>query len=293
LIYYLFGLISTVFFGISNSYWLKANKQISFPALVFFRGIIVCTLLGILWVVLNLTGFQNKSFLNENASINEFLITILLCIICSLGLISYLKSLNYSKVSISVPISSINIFGILTAVFVLKEPFKDVYYISFALGAVGVLLTQSFTFTKFEWNKGATYSLLAAFFWGTTYTLFKYASNWLGVIPLSFILESSVLFSSFIWLKLTDKNYLKSNLVYKFENIKHYFILAILLFGGSLFYNLSIQKTPVLIINLFGYCTIIVSIFSGIVLFKEKISSKQILGIAFLFAALMIVQIFN
>jgi len=197
---YLFGLISAFCFGISNVYWKTAGKSISFSSAVFFRGIIATSFFAATWFILANSNNNTTLTINAGATISQYLKTMLLCLVCSLGLVFYLLSLNYSPVSISVPLSSINIFSILTAVFILGETFKTIYFASFTLAFVGILLSQSFRIDNkgIQWNKGATFALLASLFWGTTYALFKFSASWLGAIPLAFILECCVTITALV-----------------------------------------------------------------------------------------------
>ena len=281
MISYLFGLLSAISFGISNTYWKKAAISVSFPGLVFFRGIIASFCFGCIWLIFSTTNNLPNSLINPNASINQYTLTILLCLVCSLGLVCYLKSLEYSQVSISVPLSSINIFGILTAVFVLHEKFLPIYYFSFSIGIMGVLLSQSYTISssKINWNRGGTYSILASLFWGSSYTLFKFSSNWVGAIPLAFILEFSVVITALIWIQISEKEFFKTKTILSPQNRTHYIILALFLLCGTLFFNLAVQKIPILIINIFGFFTLLVSISTGLLYYKEKLSLKQAIGI--------------
>lgn len=233
--------------------------------------------------------------INKKASSTQFALSLILSLICSFGLVFYLQSLKYSPVSISVPLSSINIFGILTAILVLKEQFQTVYYFSFGIGILGVLLTQSYNIwgEKFSWNIGGTYSILAACFWGFSYTLFKYSSQWIGAIPLAFLLESSVVATALIWVFLSEPDFFKNKLIYSRSNIKHYLILASFLLCGTVFFNLSVQKIPILVINVFGFFTLFVSILVGIIFHKEKLSINQFIGVCCLLFSILLVQIFG
>ena len=74
------------------------------------------------------------------------------------------------------------------------------------------------------------------------------------------------------------------------RNIKHYFILAALLVGGTLFFNLAIQQIPVLVINIFGNFTLVVSISAGIIFYKEKLTAKQAAGVILVVISIAIVQ---
>lgn len=289
---YLFGLISALCFGISNVYWKTADKSNSFSNIVFFRGIITTSCFAITWFILANSNNDTVLTINVGATMPQYLKTVLLCLVCSLGLVFYLLSLNYSPVSISVPLSSINIFSILTAVFILGETFKTIYFASFALAFVGILLSQSFKIDRkgIQWNKGATYALLASLVWGTTYALFKFSASWVGAIPLAFILECCVTLTAFIWMIFSKSLPLKKKEQLSAKNIKHYFILAALLFGGTLFFNLSIQQIPVLVINILGNFTLVVSISAGLFFYKEKLTVKQVAGICLVVISIAVVQ---
>ena len=289
---YIFGLISAFCFGISNAYWKTAVKSNNFSNIVFFRGIIASVCFALTWFILSNSNNNTTLTINTGATFLQYLKTVLLCLVCSLGLVFYLLSLNYSPVSISVPLSSINIFSILTAVFILGETFRAIYFLSFAVAFCGILLSQSFHFDKkgMQWNKGATYALLASLFWGTTYALFKYAALWLGAIPLAFILECCVTITALVWMLFSKSGSLKKNEQLSVINIKHYLILAVLLVGGTLFFNLAIQQIPVLVINILGNFTLVVSIGAGILFYKEKLSAKQIAGVSLIIISILIVQ---
>lgn len=289
---YIFGLISAFCFGISNAYWKTAVKSNNFSNIVFFRGIIASVCFALTWFILINSNNNTTLTINTGATFLQYLKTVLLCLVCSLGLVFYLLSLNYSPVSISVPLSSINIFSILTAVFILGETFRAIYFLSFAVAFCGILLSQSFHFDKkgMQWNKGATYALLASLFWGTTYALFKYAALWLGAIPLAFILECCVTITALVWMLFSKSGSLKKNEQLSVINIKHYLILAVLLVGGTLFFNLAIQQIPVLVINILGNFTLVVSIGAGILFYKEKLSAKQIAGVSLIIISILIVQ---
>ena len=289
---YLFGLISAFCFGISNVYWKTAVKSNSFSNIVFFRGIIATLCFAITWFILSNSNNNTSLTINAGATFLQYIKTVLLCLVCSLGLVFYLLSLNYSPVSISVPLSSINIFSILTAVLILGETFKGIYFLSFSVAFCGILLSQSFKFDKkgIQWNKGATFALLASLVWGTTYALFKFAASWLGAIPLAFILECCVTITALVWIRFSKSGSIKKNGQLSVKNIKHYFILAALLVGGTLFFNLAIQQIPVLVINIFGNFTLVVSISAGIIFYKEKLTAKQAAGVILVVISIAIVQ---
>jgi drug/metabolite transporter (DMT)-like permease len=289
----IFALLSAFSFGISNVWWNKAATNDDFSRIVFFRGVIAVLVFGIMWLVFHFSGSQSLLIKFEQASYTDYLKTIFLCFACSLGLVFFLTSLRYAPVSIIVPLSSVNIFNILTAVFILEEVFKPVYAFSFLLAGSGAWFIHVKNNTSAEkWNPGVVYALLAAFFWGVTYALFKYPARWLGAVPLAFILETCVMITALVWnLVVAEKQYR----FYAQKSLKpffHYGLLAILLVGGTLFFNLAIQLVDVLLLNITGNLSILTAVLLGPVLLKEKINTKQALGIVLIIVSLLLVQLF-
>ncbi len=287
---FLFGIISALSFGISNAYWKLASKQVDFPYLVIFRGILASLVFGLLWVLSKQLDFEHFGIINNEATYTDFLKAVILCFVCSLGLVFFLSSLKFQAVSITVPLTSVNIFHILTSVFIVGEHFHHLYYLSFSVALVGILLSQNFRFSLGNrWNKGATYAILATFFWGITYPLFKFVSPGIGAIPLSFILEAAVTVSAIIW-ALGKKERINIRQVLSFESLKHYVVLAGLLIGGTLFFNLAIQNLSVLTLNLLSNLQIVVAVLIGILVFKEKLNQRQFIGIALIFLSIFLTQ---
>ena len=60
--------------------------------------------------------------------------------------------------------------------------------------------------------------------------------------------------------------------------------------GGTLCFNLALQKMPVLLLNVLGNFTLAVSILVGLLFYKEKITLKQAVGISLIFISIILVQ---
>lgn len=288
----LFGIISALCFGVSNAYWKTASKKIDFPFLVIFRGVFASFVFGLLWFFFVQFDFDYFGTISTSGRGLDYIKTFLLCFVCSLGLIFFLSSLKFQPVSISVPLTSINIFNILTAVFIVGETFHSIYLLSFSIALIGILLSLNFKLeSNYHWNKGATYAMLASFFWGITYPLFKFVSPVVGAIPLSFILELCVTISAIIWAFIQNKNINLLNLLTK-QHSKHYIILAMLLIGGTLFFNLAIQNLSVLSLNILANLQLVVSLVIGILIYKEHLKHKQLIGIILIFISILLTQYF-
>ena len=288
-------MVSAFSFGISNVYWKTAQRTMGFAQLVFYRGLITTAAFGLTWLVLLQWDDLPASLIQPSAAGMDFLQTALLCFVCSLGLIFYLMSLRFTAVSIAVPLSSINIFSVLTAVVALGEVFKWVHLISLVLVVVGISLVQSFRFKRggVLWNRGATYAMAAAFFWGITYSLFRYPAAWIGAIPLSFVLELCVTCSAFVWMQFSVKDRQTASSGTERGVVRHFFILALLLLGGTLFYNLAVQRVPILVLNITGSFTVTVSVLCGALFYKERLKPDQVVGILLLISSLLVVQIWG
>lgn len=285
----IFGLISAFSFGISNAYWKIASKNVDYPFLIIFRGIFAIIFFVLLWITSN--DLNGSELINSKATISDYFFTTILCLICSLGLMFFLKSIRFQNISITVPFTSINIFNILTTVFIVGESFKTVYYFSFSFALLGILLLVNYKLGKINWNQGATYAILASFFWGITYPLFKFVSPIIGAIPLSLILEACVTLIAIIWVSLKQEIVFSKDLL-NYKNLKHYLILSILLVSGTFSFNLAIQKLSVLSLNLISNVQILISILMGVLFYKEKLSKKQILGIILILISISISQFF-
>ncbi len=292
MIYILFGIISALSFGVSNVYWKTAAKDVDYPYLVFFRGAIASLFFGVLWFFLVFSKTYIGGIINTSASTYDYLGTIALCLVCSLGLVFFLKSMKYAPVSITIALASVNVIvGILTTVFIVREQFNTIYFYSFSLAIIGILLSRNFNFRNFtlQWNKGATYSLLASFFWGITYPLFKFASPAVGALPLSFILEAAVTLIALIWITTSSNKVSISELLHT-RLLKHYGVLSLLLVGGTLFFNLAILQISVLNLDILSNFQIVVSIVLGIFIYREKLTKQQMVGIALILLSIGLSQ---
>ena len=231
------GVLSMLCYGISNVYWKFASNDEDYTYLVIFRGLLASLLLGIFSFLCNHYNLKYFTAIESTPSLVDYFLCICLCLICSLGLIFFLSSLRYQQLSVTIPLTAINIFNILTTVFVLHESGRKIYFVSFPLTVIGVLCIHIFRFNKTstKWNSGVIYALLASFFWGVTYPFFKYFSNKIGAIPLSFISETCVTFSACIWLFFSKPKLKPIKEIVVLKKLKHYFILTMLLLGGTVF----------------------------------------------------------
>lgn len=290
---FLFALLSALCFGISNAYWRFAEKEDDFSRIVFFRGLIIAPVFGLAWWLSSRYGYLPGLMSSTNPNLVHYLLSFLICLLCSFGLLFFLLSLRYNPVGLSTVLSSVNIFSVLTATLVIGETFHRGYLIGFTLAAAGILLCKAELRFEKGWNKGLMYSLAASFCWGAGYALFRYPANWLGALPLSFLLESTVTIVALCWNLFTASPQRRINSRPASSQYKHYFILALLLLGGTLCFNIAIRNTAVLTLNLTGNISFVTALLLGWYWHKEKIGGRQVAGILLILASLLVVQLIN
>jgi drug/metabolite transporter (DMT)-like permease len=208
-------------------------------------------------------------------------------VVSGFGLLFFVKSMQGGVVNLVAPLSSLNIFGLLTATFVLGEPWKKSYWLPIIIMTLGLVILFSAKATlklNSTQKKALSYGLLSALIWGFDYTLFKIPIKWMGVLPFSFLLELSItLFSYFLIIgyKINIRDYVSNA---KF--IKNTLILSICLLGGSMFIHLAYLRTAIAQINFFAQSQLIFTLIFGAFLYKEKMVFRQYLGIFLLLVAI-------
>ena len=220
------------------------------------------------------------------APIDTYIYAVLLCIFSGFGLYFFVKSIQTGRISIVVPLSSINIFSILTAVFILHETWKHQYFIQIILVIIGSLFiynSSSVNSKKKVQKNNILTSILSAFFWGISYALFKVVIQNIGVLPFAFILELTITCFSFciiiynqVFFEIVNNN-----------KIKHYIILSLLLFCGTFFINIGLLTVPIIEVNILSNITLLVSLLLGYFVYNEKLSLKDWIGVSFILLAII------
>lgn len=290
----LFVIASACFFGFSNAYWKRATAETPFILVIFLRGIITTTLFGATWIFATKNNFFSAYIVNpNNFTAQQLFYTFSICFFSGFGLLFFVRSLQYEKVSIVVPLSSINIFSILTATFILQEAWQPLYTISIGLTVIGVWLVfaNNQKTNSVRSFKSALYtSLLASFFWGISYALFKIPVRWVGALPFSFILELSI---TLFALLVAIANGTIKQIIKKFHlrAFRPYFILALLAGGGTFFINLALIDTPITVINILSNTSQLVALLLGYLLYQEKLVLKQWVGVVAILSAIFLISI--
>lgn len=274
-------------FGISNCLWVYPLKKLSYLQVIILRSFITSLLFGIL-LVLNLATEVDSHRIETHLSLTEIFKAIALSGFSYFGLFFYVKSLQEEKVSIAVPVSSISsFFGVLTAAVFLKEVLSFSFYVSALTLVVGVFLVDGKPLRSIRFTKGITYNLFAAFFWGVSFALFVFPVKAVGAVAFSLILELTVCVGSLILFRIDMLHW--SFPIYKIDN--SIFLLSILGFGGVVFYNLSLTYLPISTISLLSMLTPIVSLIAAAMLFRERLTQRQYIGIVMIFFGLVVLNL--
>lgn len=284
----IFVIISSLFFGFSNAYWKRSTSELPFFIIIFCRGLITSSIFGIFWLLdFNFEIFSPYVGPLHQFSLEQFFIAASMCLLSGFGLFFFVKSMQEGVVNLVAPLSSLNIFGLLTATFVLGEPWKKSFWLPIIIMTVGLVIlffakaTLKLNSTQ---KKALSYGLLSAIIWGFDYTLFKIPIKWMGVIPFSFLLEISItLFSYFliIWYRIKIRDY-----VLNAKFIKNTLVLSFCLLGGSMFIHLAYLSTTIAQINFFAQSQLIFTLIFGAFLYREKLVFRQYLGIFLLLVAI-------
>ena len=238
----IYVLIGALCFAISNAYWKKVTATIPYQIGMFYRGIFATIIFSILYF-----GFRQADFFKY-----WVVRDIVLSVFNIFGLVFFLQGIQKAPVSVVVPVSSLKVFTIITAVFIMGEVWYNNYLIAFILSTVGLFLLY---FKRAEvqqantFKKGILYGIASSFFWGSSFALYKFPIAWWGPLGFSLIIESvAMLFGLVLVIKDGLLNRLTTYL--KLIHIRAYLILGALLVIGGLAINMSYGYLPVVVINI-------------------------------------------
>ncbi len=283
---FLYILFSSAFYGFSNAYWKRAIQDAPFLQVIFVRGLYTTSFFGLCY----LADFQWSIFtpwlgIRPAYNLGQLAMSVGLCLFSFLGLYFFVRSLKSEAISLVAPLSSINIFGLLTAVLFLGESWGFSFSIATTCVVGGVFL-----FFQSDWHfssisaflKALGGSILASFFWGVSYALFKFPVAWLGVLPFSFLLELCVTLCVGVILIFQKQ---------KWQQIPQnpIRILALCIILGSVFLNIAYKTATITQIIFVSKSQLVLTLIFGQILYREKVRPLKLLGIALLLISIYIV----
>jgi drug/metabolite transporter (DMT)-like permease len=289
----IYVLIGALCFAISNAYWKKVTSTIPYQVGMFYRGIIATIIFSILYFGFRQADFFKYWVVRDIALDKEFVLSIALSVFNIFGLVFFLQGIQKAPVSVVVPVSSLKVFTIITAVFIMGEIWYNNYLIAFILSTLGLFLLY---FKRDEvqqtsaFKKGILYGIASSFFWGSSFALYKFPIAWWGPLGFSLIIESvAMLFGLVLVIKDGLLNQLSAYL--KFIHVRAYLILGALLVIGGLAINMSYGYLPVVVINILIIGSQIISVMIGYFIYKEHLSIQQWIGLALIITSFFVVAV--
>jgi drug/metabolite transporter (DMT)-like permease len=282
----LYIVLSSIFFGFSNAYWKKAIQNTPFLQVIFMRGLYTTSFFGLFYLLdLRWGIFEPWLGALPDFSVEQLGVSFGLCIFSAFGLFFFVRTLKTEAVSLVAPISSINVFGLLTAVLF----FGDSWGLKQTSAILCVLVGLFFIFrSQWQFAKMSSFwmalggSILASFFWGVSYSLFRFPIHWLGVLPFTFLLELSVTF--FVGVLLVSQKHSWQAIPQRPIQV-----LALCIILGSIFLHISYQSASVTQIIFIGKSQLVLTLFFGHLLYREKLTYLQIVGVGFLILSIYLV----
>ncbi len=282
----LYIVLSSVFFGFSNAYWKKAIQNTPFLQVIFMRGLYTTSFFGLCYLLdLRWGIFEPWLGALPDFSVEQLGLSFGLCVFSAFGLFFFVRTLKTEAVSLVAPISSINVFGLLTAVLF----FGDSWGMNQTTAIFCVLVGLLFIFRS-QWQfasissfwKALGGSILASFFWGVSYSLFRFPIHWLGVLPFTFLLEVSV--TLFVGVLLVSQKHSWQAIPQRPIQV-----LALCIILGSIFLHISYQSASVTQIIFIGKSQLVLTLFFSHLLYREKLTYLQIVGVGFLILSIYLV----
>lgn len=230
-----------------------------------------------------LFGVSVLIFSQFSSDVYGWLMAIVISAVSFWGLVCYNISIKYTEVSQSITVTTAScIFGVLTSILVYNEPLTWKLFVAIASIVLGLFLIEKKS-PILKWTKGTLFALLASFFWGTTFALFKIPIERIGSLNFSFSLEITVFCSSVLILLFSKQ---KINRKPSRKSLSTIIVLAVLGYFGVMCYNIAINLVPdVSVLAVMGSATPVVTIVLSHLFLKEKLTMLQYLGVVFILSA--------
>jgi drug/metabolite transporter (DMT)-like permease len=136
-----------------------------------------------------------------------------------------------------------------------------------------------------KWSKGTNYALIASFFWGTSFALFRIPIEKIGSVNFSFSLEFTVCIMAILIGFFTKE---KQNSKVSKQAVYTIIVLALLGYLGVVFYNKAITIIPVSTLSIMGTFTPVITIIISHIYLKEKFTKNQYIGISNIIGATLL-----
>ncbi len=265
----LFGLIAMVGSGLSGVLSREPVRRLGSDTTLFWRGVAMVALQ---------IPFLVAFFLRE-LPWQGIVWAVGVGVVGYLPIYFFFRAISNGRVGVISPISNSSaVITALLAVFVLGEPFGIFRVLGLLVAVSGiVLLSVDFRDWKnsslLRNDSGIPFAVAACFEWGIVLFLFRYPVILIGPIPTLFIVESMVLALSALRLQVKRESFtlprdLRSQ------------ILFIGIFGaiGGAAYNFGLMTSAIAVVAILNMTNPIISALYERIVFKERLSVRQYVG---------------
>lgn len=285
----LYALVPMICFGLSNAISKKPTEILGPNRFIIYRGIITTSITGLAALIF----FQQINF-----DLKYLLGGIFITLISYFGLYFFTKSLEIGKVGVVVPVASSRILvSALLGIVFLKDILSVLQIISILIIFSGVVVISiNFNDIKnskiFDKKSGIMFALLAAFFWGSTLPLFGIFSAVLGAFFFAFIVELTVIVEAIIQSGISKK---KIGINKEEINSTWKLILIVGTLGAlaTIFLNFAYSTGEVGVVAAVSGSSSVISVLYGMLVFKEKLSFKQVTAITLIILGIIALSYFS
>ncbi|MBD3281014.1 EamA family transporter [Candidatus Dojkabacteria bacterium] len=285
LLAFVYGIVAMVAFGFSNGFARKLAKDFGAAQSIILRNSVIV-----------ITFCLFFPFFISQVNFNAYYIFIGVIIVTAsyLGIFFFYKALEKGDVGVVAPISSTRIvFSMILGLALLGDSINGFQFFAIISIMIGLIIL-SINFRKFknsdflDINSGVPYAILAAIFWGFTLPLFKIPSKELGAFLYAFIVEICVLIISTLQVVLSEKK------LVNLKSLNSSQLLTALFVGffaaiASLALNFGYATGKISIVAALTGANTMVAAFIGVVLFREKLDLKKLVGIVIIIGAVVII----
>jgi len=276
---YLIVLTYVFSFGIADCLWSQMNKQTSVFTTMLIRSMVT----SLLFLVLTLLLFYFQKSESKALTVPIFLYAVVISIICYGGQLFYIRSLKHANIAVSVTLTTIlsSFISLGISVVYFKEPLTayTVGCLLIALTGVCVAANGFDIKEKPTYKTGLLFILIASICWGTGYTFIKDPIQALGIVHFSLVLEVTILVLNIGLFTRAGLNFSTIKAGY-LSNRGLLLTLGSLIFLGTLFNSLSYVYFSIIALTVISKVGLIVPIVYATIVIKERLTIRQVVGIA-------------
>jgi len=274
-------------YGITNVFWKSPRSKIGTFPLIAMRSFGCLLLFSAIFLICNFYGivkFPQIGFL-------QFLEIFGLCAVNSLGLVFYVKSLQFGNANKVVGLGKLNvIIWILISIFIFHENISTKKIVLGLLITLGIYLIDSDKkrHTKLKFSKALLFTVLSRLFWATAFLFIPYIKEF-GIIFFCMILELAVFSVSF-----SVSLFQKEKIIFKkleIKTLREILMLVILGCIGTLCLNFAIAKISIFLFALLALLEPIVGLLFARIYYLEKLETRQIVGLTLSLASSFILSL--